>query len=140
VGSFHGKYHFLSNFYEGIVVCYDGVAYPTSEHAYAAAKTLDYSKRLWVAGASTPGEAKRRGRGLTLRPGWGAAKLHIMWTVLLDKFLRNPWIRADLLATGEALLIEGNTHGDRFWGQVDGTGENHLGRLLMGVRAALKGE
>lgn len=32
---------------------------------------------------------------------------------------------------------EGNTWGDKFWGVCDGEGENHLGKLLMEVRAEL---
>ena len=34
-------------------------------------------------------------------------------------------------------LIEGNTWGDTFWGQVDGKGENKLGKLLMKIRDEL---
>jgi predicted NAD-dependent protein-ADP-ribosyltransferase YbiA (DUF1768 family) len=35
-------------------------------------------------------------------------------------------------------LIEGNTWGDKFWGQVKGEGANYLGRLLMKVREELQ--
>ena len=41
--------------------------------------------------------------------------------------------------TGNSTLIEGNWWNDRFWG-VDsktGIGENHLGKLLMELRAEL---
>lgn len=39
------KYRFLSNFWPAIVF-YDGLEYPTTEHAYQAAKTLDWEKRI----------------------------------------------------------------------------------------------
>jgi predicted NAD-dependent protein-ADP-ribosyltransferase YbiA (DUF1768 family) len=54
------------------------------------------------------------------------------------KFTQVPF--ADLLeATGEAVLIEGNRHGDDIWGCVwrngGWSGKNHLGRLLTEVRS-----
>ena len=54
------------------------------------------------------------------------------------KFMQNPELRDALLATGNSLLIEGNTWGDYFWGKVNGHGENHLGLILMDVREKLK--
>jgi predicted NAD-dependent protein-ADP-ribosyltransferase YbiA (DUF1768 family) len=50
-----------------------------------------------------------------------------------------------LLATGDRMLIEGNTWGDRRWGCVqaqDGTwrGRNWLGEILMQVREELRSD
>lgn len=45
-----------------------------------------------------------------------------------------------LLATGNCHLVEGNNWGDYFWGSVNGHGENHLGRILMDIRAKLQFE
>lgn len=45
-----------------------------------------------------------------------------------------------LLATGNEELIEGNKHGDHFWGVCNGHGENMLGKLLMQLRAELQVE
>jgi len=39
-----------------------------------------------------------------------------------------------LEATAGAVLVEGNAWGDRFWGSVEGSGQNWLGRLLMEIR------
>ena len=39
-----------------------------------------------------------------------------------------------LLDTGGAVLIEGNTWNDTFWGACNGKGLNHLGRILMTLR------
>ena len=52
--------------------------------------------------------------------------------------MQNPKLRDALLATGNSLLIEGNTWGDYFWGKVNGHGENQLGLILMDVREKLK--
>ena len=60
-----------------------------------------------------------------------------MEEIVRAKFGQNPVLADKLLATGDTLLIEGNTWGDKFWG-VDtrvGQGENHLGKILMKVRA-----
>ena len=56
------------------------------------------------------------------------------------KFTQNPKLKEQLLSTGDAILIEGNTWNDRYWG-VDassGVGKNHLGKLLMKIRSELK--
>ena len=44
INDFHNEYFFLSNFYSHPVV-FEGVTYPSNEHAYQAAKTLDLEKR-----------------------------------------------------------------------------------------------
>lgn len=44
------------------------------------------------------------------------------------------------MATDDAELVEGNTWGDRYWGVVDGVGENRLGKLLMERRAELRAQ
>ena len=43
-----------------------------------------------------------------------------------------------LLDTGDAILIEGNDWGDRYWGVCDGVGQNKLGLILMGLRKKMK--
>jgi len=54
-----------------------------------------------------------------------------------------PLLAERLLATGTNELVEGNSWGDRTWGAVwDGyrrDGRNELGRILMQIRAALRG-
>lgn len=118
------------------VVVFDRVAYPTVEHAYQAAKTIDDEERARVAATPSPGRAKRLGKSLTLRPDWDAVRLGIMRDLLRQKF-NHPEYQRMLLATGDAELVEGNVWGDTFWGICDGVGENYLGRLLMQVREEL---
>lgn len=138
--SFTGKYAFLSNFYPCMVV-YDGMKYPSAEHAFQAAKSLDIDQRIGMAVCPTPGDAKHFGRRLHLREDWEEVKVSVMLAVVRDKFIRNDAdedIRELLLATGDAYLEEGNTHGDCFWGAVKGEGRNELGKILMQVRDELK--
>lgn len=149
IDSFRGKFAFLSNFYPvidrqtvglPIAVLYDGILYPTSEHAFAAAKTLIPEARAWVGAASTPGEAKARGRQVPLRPSWDDIRRGIMFAVCLDKFARNRHLGRALIATGNAELVEGNTWGDTYWGVCNGRGQNVLGSVLTDVRAVLRGD
>jgi hypothetical protein len=60
-------------------------------------------------------------------------KLDVMLGLLRRKFTQLD-LRRQLLATGDAELIEDNDWGDHFWGVCMGVGENHLGKLLMQVR------
>ncbi len=68
IDSFQGEHRFLSNFWPAEVLL-DGVVYPSVECAYVAAKTLDPAARRAILGMS-PGQAKRYGRTLALRPDW----------------------------------------------------------------------
>lgn len=140
VSQFKGSYRFLSNFWPA-KVRYEGVDYPTVEHAYQAAKTLDLEVRKQFAGLEPPSGAKRLGRKLEIRPDWDRIKLLVMEDLVRQKF-QHPELRDLLLATESRELQEGNTWGDRFWGifpPVIGYGENHLGKILMRVRAELQG-
>lgn len=137
IKKFHGDYRWLSNFWAATVI-FDGVEYPTVENAYQAAKTFPIHRRSFI--AITPGAAKRLGKCVIIRPEWESEKLAIMEALVLQKFSRHPELAKKLLATGEALLEEGNRWGDTFWGVCRGSGENHLGKILMKVRSTLKEE
>lgn len=136
IASFSGKYRFLSNFFPAVVE-YEGIVYPSTEHAYQAAKTLDIEVRKEIAALPTAGKAKRAGYKVQLRDDWESVKIDVMHTLLESKF-NIPELRDKLLATENAHLEEGNTWGDTFWGTVDGKGRNELGKLLMLVREELR--
>lgn len=136
INLFKGEYSFLSNF-KKCEVEFEGITYPSVEHAFQAAKTLDCEERLKFTKGS-PVTVKGMGRRLKLRSDWEDVKDSVMHTCLKSKF-QNPELREKLLATGDAVLIEGNNHGDRYWGMVNGEGKNRLGMLLMKVRDEIKG-
>jgi N-glycosidase YbiA len=137
IDSFTGKYRFLSNFWPCKNLIYQGLTYPTVEHAYVAAKTIDGNMRVAIQNTATAGQVKRLGRQLILREDWEEIKLPIMTTLVYDKFFLNPDLAQMLLETGEQELVEGNTWGDMFWGEYLGSGLNHLGKILMSVRKQL---
>jgi len=135
IDKFDLDYRFLSNFWLSPVV-FEGEVYPSSEHAFQAAKSLDKSVREQIKGCSTPGKAKRMGARVELRSDWETIKDDVMLDVLRDKFKDND-LRERLIATGTKELIEGNTWGDKYWGMVAGEGKNMLGKLLMQVRSEI---
>ena len=137
IDKFEGENRFLSNFWPADVKL-DDIYYPTVEHAYQAAKTLDPIQRHNIWKAATPGEAKRLGKKVTLRKNWEKIKIAVMYDLLEQKFHPgNVALNYRLLETGDEILIEGNTWGDTFWGICDGKGANWLDRLLMLVRSNL---
>lgn len=139
INRFEWDYGFLSNF-AYCPVRFGKIVYPTAEHAYQAQKTQSLWIQESIAALSTPGAAKRAGRKIALRDDWEQIKLEIMEQIVMAKFLQNGGLRLRLLETGNADLIEGNYWGDTFWGVCNGHGQNHLGKILMKVRAKLRGK
>jgi ribA/ribD-fused uncharacterized protein len=140
IREFQGAHRFLSNFWPAEVVL-DNYPYRSVEHAYQAAKTLDLNMRKQIRHTEKPGEVKRLGRRVQMRPDWEEVKLHVMEDLVRQKFTRHPDLKARLLATGNAELQEGNSWNDVFWGinLRSGEGQNHLGKILMKVRNELGG-
>lgn len=130
IDSFSGKYRFLSNFF----VEPDGTCV---EVEYQKLKCALAADKLRFDGL-TPGQAKRLGRRVLLRHDWEEVKVQEMLNLVYQKFLDHAYLLALLLETGEQTLVEGNTWGDKFWGQVRGQGENELGKILMFVRERLR--
>lgn len=134
---FFDEYRFLSNFHVAPVI-YQGIEYPSSEHAYQAAKTLDENIRREFAALPTPNDAKHKGKKLkNIRPDWESIKYKVMYDIVFDKFIRNHDLKEKLLATGRKHLEETNWWGDKTWGVYNGIGKNWLGKILMIVRSEL---
>lgn len=145
INRFDGEYRFLSNFYPVTLRLDDGLTYSTLEHAYQAMKSTDLVEREKFTRIPSPGRAKKFGQRIRMRPDWDDVKVGTMYALLRIKFGLEEPVTAEqqelgqrLLATGDALLIEGNTWGDEFWGQCGGRGLNYLGMLLMRVRTELR--
>lgn len=142
IDSFRGEHYFLSNFYPASVP-FRGVVFPSSEHAFMTAKTDDPDSFRAILNAPTPGDAKKMGRKVPLIADWDTVRYAVMYEVLLSKFTHNADLRARLLATRGALLVEGNTWHDQTWGSCtcpqheDVPGDNALGVILMSLRLRL---
>jgi hypothetical protein len=136
-------YEWLSNFYLHRIE-WRGQLWPTTEHAYQAAKTHDTNYQQKIRLAETPGQAKWLGQarqfdrfGIALRRDWETVKYDIMIDLLRIKF-SDAELAGKLMSTDEAHLIEGNTWNDTCWGVCNGVGANNLGRSLMLVRAEVR--
>lgn len=135
---FDGEYAFLSNFYNASCI-FEEKLYPTVEHAFQAAKSLDHAERDWIAAAGSPGLAKRLGRRINLRPDWEKVKFDVMEECLRSKFADSV-LKQKLLATSDEELVEGNYWHDNTWGNCscerckDIVGRNMLGNILMKLR------
>lgn len=149
IDKFTEKYFFLSNFFMCPIV-YEDILYPSAEHAYQAAKTLDIAHRLKISKLETAGQAKREGNSesLVLRADWEQVKDKVMYDVCKLKFA-NPKLKKAHLNTKDAHLIEGNTWHDNYWGvcrcgncpkdkRQPVEKQNHLGKILMQIREESK--
>jgi ribA/ribD-fused uncharacterized protein len=133
----------FSNLYQRPIE-FEGLVYPTSEHAYQAGKASKPAVRDWILSAPTPALAAMAAHGLyvwDVVPDWAQIKFDRMRRVLRAKFDQHPDLQELLLATGEARLVEAGTVSNavnRLWGEVDGKGENMLGVMLMELRTAYR--
>lgn len=137
IHSFTGRYRFLSNFFPS-PIAWGGAEWPTVEHAYQASKCVRQDEATAILNAPTPSVAKRIGNRAKLRTDWDDVRVPVMYELLRLKFAPGSALACELLATGNAVLVEGNTWGDKFWGVCNGEGRNMLGVLLMGLRDELR--
>ena len=147
INSFTGEYAFLGNFYDCVQnseIAYMGEDgdvkfvredFRTVEHAFQASKTLNREEQLEIINATSPKAAKRLGRRCTLRQDWDGKRVQIMERLVRDKFSQHFDLKMKLLLLENKEIVEGNAHGDQFWGKThDGVGENNLGKILMKIR------
>lgn len=134
IGPFRGDYRFLSNFW-----LEPKRRMLSNEHFFQAAKALHVEDRALIMRANTPGEAKRIGRTVAMRPDWEGIKEIVMLDGLRTKFFADETLAEMLLSTGDEPLVEFNSWGDTYWGvdSATGNGLNRLGELLMEVRREL---
>ena len=136
---FRGEYSFLSNFFIRSIEI-DGVVYSPVEHYFQSMKTNNNEEKLGIICARSPKDAKRLGRLCTLRKDWESVKFAVMEKGIYSKFYQHKDLREKLFATGDMLLEEGNFWNDKYWGVVNGVGENNLGKILMNVREQLNND
>lgn len=142
IDKFVGEYFFLSNFYTARFVDDHGIIWKTSEHFFQAMKIGDASsEEFWkINKCKSPGEAKKLGRICEIRRDWDNVKIEFMTMAITYKFDQNSRIKNLLMETNNAVLIEGNTWHDNYWGNCtcakcsNKIGKNMLGTILMSYR------
>jgi ribA/ribD-fused uncharacterized protein len=117
-----------------------GKSWPSVEHYFQAQKFPDTEHEEAIRTAKSAAKAKSLGRSrkFKLRRDWEAVKDSIMREAVLAKFTQHADIRAVLLGTGDAVLIENSPTDDYSGCGADGHGKNKLGRILMSVREELR--
>lgn len=113
ITSFTGSFRFLSNFHSCKIV-YEGIEYPSSEHAYVAAKTDNPLQKLAISEIANTSDVKRFGITLKLKDNWDLIKISIMKNIVESKFDQNKDLMKLLQETRPYELIEGNNWGDKF--------------------------
>lgn len=118
-----------------------GKVWPTSEHYFQAQKFAGTSHEDKIRKAASPMKAAELGRTrkVRIRANWDHMKDNVMLEAVRAKFAQHPDLQELLLETGDALIIE-HTENDAYWGDGgDGKGKNRLGKILVKVRAELRG-
>ena len=148
INEFRGEHFFLSNHYDALFE-WRGKNWFCAEQAFQYAKTdyptdagrlkaRDMAKRLRDTG--NPKTAKKYGWEIPLDTKfWNQHRVQIMREIVHAKFATaGDDIVGRLIRTGDAMLVEGNTWGDDYWGRIQkgGTwlGLNKLGVILMEER------
>ena len=140
--------------------------YPTSEHAFQAAKfiytgasekSLEYGKI--ISNINTANKSRLLGNQKTgggykwridlnptiltykdvpLRPNWDDIRVDIMYEIVKEKVLQSEFCWNELKSTGSTYIFQ-NSPG-HFWScGLNHSGTNHLGRILMHLRNELFG-
>lgn len=129
----------FSNFDTKHPITIDGVVWPTTEHYFQAQKFTgtQYAEQIRLAPKPRDAAAMGRSREHPLRPDWETVKDDIMRDAVRAKFTQHQDMKALLLSTGDAELVEHTTN-DSYWADGgDGTGKNMLGKILMEIRSEL---
>jgi ribA/ribD-fused uncharacterized protein len=135
-------YGVFSNLYRRPIQ-FEGEVFPTAEHAYQAGKPRRPEVRAWLLAAPSPALLAMAAHGLytwDVSPGWAGTKFDRMKRVLRAKFTQHIDLAEILLSTGDARLVEAasvDNPVNRLWGEVNGKGQNMLGRLLAEIRCEL---
>ena len=132
-------YDVLNNF-SARAVEIDGLVYPTSEHAYQAAKCTNEAGRDEIRHARSPLLAKTLSNekyALEKRKDWEGVKLEVMESILREKMQQHEEVRNALIRSGDQVIAEASPQ-DSFWGTgMGGDGQNQLGKIWMKLRAEI---
>ena len=129
----------LSNF-SAHRIEYEGVEYPTVEHAFHAQKFGEGSVKERITRAGSPLVAWELGRKYKpeRRADWDDVKVGVLTELVRAKATQHDEVANALILTGEEEIVELNPD-DSFWGTgPDGNGDNHMGKILMRIREELK--
>jgi len=109
------------------------------QHYFQAQKFVGTPREEEIRNAPTPQHAKNLGfsKSTPIRSDWEAVKQDVMKIGLLAKFTQHEDLKQLLLSTGDRVIFR--HAGDEYWAdKMDGTGQNHIGKIMMVVRTMLQ--
>lgn len=132
IDGFVGKAEFLSLDYL-CDVTFDDITYPSATNLFYAMKATDRGMMRKIARLSP--KKVRQKMASWENEDWETNKLHYLEKACRVKFDTNPELKKQLIATGDAELINRVAHMDDWLGvRQDGSGKNSLGKVLMKIR------
>ncbi|MCL2281030.1 NADAR family protein [Candidatus Saccharibacteria bacterium] len=141
---FYPREFFVFDNFASFAVDYQGRRYPTSEHAYQAAKFWQTAPDLAeeIVRARSAHEAYKLAKDNKNKQlkNWDTVKLSIMEEILRAKLAQNPYV-AQKLREAKILDLEivEDSPKDDFWGWgKNRDGRNELGKIWMKLRDELE--
>ena len=149
--AFGGTKDILSNFYP-CNFTYSQIKYTTREQAYQHQKALFHNDKMVaeeIMKTTDPRQIKRLSKCIATKEAWKDNEMKCLYDVCFNAALQNTAYRDELLATGDALLVE-SVYGEYKWGSgldsyctahthIDKLpGLNEMGKILMNVRQRLQ--
>ena len=119
---------------------FEGATYASAEHAFQAGKPKREEVRRWLMAAPSTALLTMAAQGLPsweIRSGWSRTVRDRMRRVIAGKFAQHTDLRDLLERTGPARIVFApgvDNAMNRVWGEIDGEGENVIGRILMAIR------
>jgi len=129
------EFYPFSNF-SSFQVEYKGILWPTSEHAYQAAKFTKPEIVQEIKSARSAHDAFKLSRKFAeqKRPDWDEIKVGVMEEIVRAKLSQHLYIQQKLKETGDREIIE-DSPVDSYWGWgPNKDGKNHLGKIWMRLR------
>lgn len=134
---FYTPEFYVFNNFSAHAVEFQGKLYPTSEHAYQAAKCIDPGGREEIRNARSPLQAKSLANEkyrAAKDPEWGSKKVAVLEEILRAKLEQHVEAQEALRKSGHEQIVE-DSPTDYYWGEgADGSGLNMLGKLWMKIR------
>jgi len=141
IGFYEREFYVFSNF-SSFAVRWRGKEYPTSEHAYQAAKFIDTIPNLaeTIRLRRSAHDAAKQADFMrdSVPSDWPERKVSVMEEICRAKLEQHEYVRRKLLQTGDLEMVEDSPK-DAFWGiGPNGDGRNELGKVWMRLRSELR--
>lgn len=135
---FYPKEFYVFDNFSSFQVKYDGHWWPTSEHAYQAAKFKGVNDKIYktIKAAKSAHDAQKiaNDNKPTQRKNWDKIKGRVMKEILRHKIQQHPYVLKKLLQSGNREIIEDSWR-DANWGWgPNKDGNNLLGKIWMELR------